>query len=100
GGTLDLTLGGHPVDLSAGTRVPQGRGAAVVNNLARAGSRLSTDPRRSVYGFVDRANLEEVLNTFDFATPGATTGKRYETIVPQKRLFLMKSPIGIEQAQT
>ena len=60
GGTLDLTLGGHPVDLSAGTRVMQGRGAAVSNNLARAGSQLSTDPRRTVYGYVDRGNLEEV----------------------------------------
>jgi Protein of unknown function (DUF1553)/Protein of unknown function (DUF1549)/Planctomycete cytochrome C len=99
GGTLDLALGGHPVDLSAGTRVPQGRGAAAVNNLARAGSRLSTDPRRSVYGFVDRANVEEVLNTFDFATPGATTGRRYETIVPQQALFLMNSPLVIEQVR-
>ena len=26
GGGLDLTMGGHPVDLSGGTRVPQGRG--------------------------------------------------------------------------
>ena len=99
GGTLDLTLGGHPVDLSAGTRVVQGRGAAVVNQLARAGSRLSTDFRRSVYGFVDRGNLEEVLNTFDFATPGSTTGKRYETIVPQQALFLMNSPLVIEQVR-
>ena len=99
GGTLDLTLGGHPVDLSAGTRVLQGRGAAAANNLARAGSRLSTDPRRSVYGYVDRGNLEEVLNTFDFASPGAPTGKRYETIVPQQALFLMNSPLVIEQVR-
>src|SRR4029453_12798885 len=99
GGTLDLTLGGHPVDFSAGTPVLQGRGAAVVNNLAPAGSRLSTDFRRSVYGFVDRGNLEEVLNTFDFATPAATTGKRYETIVPQQALFLMNSPLVIEQVR-
>jgi mono/diheme cytochrome c family protein len=99
GGTLDLTLGGHPVDLSAGTRVIQGRGAAVVNNLARAGSQLSTAPRRSVYGYVDRGNLEEVLNTFDFATPATTTGKRYETIVPQQALFLMNSPLVIEQVR-
>ena len=97
--TLDLTLGGHPVDLSAGTRVLQGRGAAAANNLARAGSRLSTDPRRSVYGYVDRGNLEEVLNTFDFASPGTPTGKRYETIVPQQALFLMNSPLVIEQVR-
>jgi len=99
GGTLDLTLGGHPVDLSGGTRVQQGRGAAIVNNLARAGSQFSTVPRRSVYGYVDRGNLEEVLNTFDFATPGTATGKRYETIVPQQALFLMNSPLVIEQVR-
>ena len=99
GGTLDLTVGGHPVDLSAGTRVLQGRGAAAANNLARAGSRLSTDPRRSVYGYVDRGDLEEVLNTFDFASPDTPTGKRYETIVPQQALFLMNSPLVIEQVR-
>jgi hypothetical protein len=55
--------------------------------------------RRTVYGFVDRGNLEEVLNTFDFATPGAATGKRYETIVPQQALFLMNSPLVIEQVR-
>jgi hypothetical protein len=32
GGGLDLTLGGHPVDLSEGTRTPQGRGAAALRN--------------------------------------------------------------------
>jgi hypothetical protein len=99
GGTLDLTVGGHPVDLAEGTRVPQGRGAQAALALASAGIRLSTAPRRSVYGFVDRADLSEVLNTFDFPSPGASMGKRYETIVPQQALFLMNSPLVIEQVR-
>jgi hypothetical protein len=55
--------------------------------------------RRTVYGFVDRGSPEEVLNTFDFATPTSPTGKRYETIVPQQALFLMNSPLVIEQVR-
>jgi hypothetical protein len=99
GGTLDLTMGGHPVDLTAGTRIAQGRDTLAPLSQAGTSSQLSTAMRRTVYGFVDRGNLEEVLNTFDFATPGAATGKRYETIVPQQALFLMNSPLVIEQVR-
>jgi hypothetical protein len=99
GGTLDLTVGGHPVDLAEGTRAPQGRGARAAQVLANAGIRLSTEPRRTVYGYVDRSDLVEVLNTFDFPSPGAPMGKRYETIVPQQALFLMNSPLVIEQVR-
>jgi hypothetical protein len=98
GGGLDLTIGGHPVDLSEGTRAPQGRGAAALNR-AGAGLQLSTAPRRSVYGYVDRGDLVEVLNTFDFASPDTPMGKRYQTIVPQQALFLMNSPLVIEQVR-
>jgi len=97
GGTLDLKMGGHPVDLSEGTRVQQGRGGAAANRDANL--RLSTEPRRSIYGFVDRSDLIEVLNTFDFPNPNAAAGKRYETIVPQQALFLMNSPLVIEQVR-
>src|SRR5205085_1751381 len=98
GGTLDLKMGGHPVDLSEGTRVAQARGGA--GNRANAVSyRLSTEPRRSVYGYVDRSDLMEVLNTFDFPNPTTPAGKRYETIVPQQALFLMNSPLVIEQVR-
>jgi hypothetical protein len=99
GGTLDLTMGGHPVDLTAGTRIAQGRDTLAPLSQAGTSSQLSTAMRRTVYGFVDRGNLEEVLNTFDFATPGAATGKRYDTIVPQQALFLMNSPLVIEQVR-
>jgi hypothetical protein len=66
GGKLDLTSGGRPVDISS--------------------EPYST--RRTVYGYIDRSNLPELFNHFDFANPDLTTGKRYETTVPQQTLFL------------
>ena len=96
GGELDLTLGGKPVDLSEGTHLTQRRGASA---LTRGGVKLSQDHRRSVYGFVDRADLMEMMNVFDFASPDMPTGKRYQTAVPQQALFLMNSPLVIEQAR-
>ncbi|HWF19910.1 MAG TPA: PSD1 and planctomycete cytochrome C domain-containing protein [Verrucomicrobiae bacterium] len=77
GGRLDLTMGGHPVNLGA--------------------TPYST--RRTVYGYIDRRNLPEVFNQFDFANPDIETGKRYETIVPQQALFMMNSPLVVEQAR-
>jgi cytochrome c553 len=74
GGKLDLTVGGKPVN-------------------------ITTEPysnRRSVYGYIDRNNVPEVMTHFDFATPDMPTGKRYDTIVPQQALFLMNSPQVIE----
>ena len=56
--------------------------------------RLAAASRRTVYGYVDRADPIEEFNTFDVANPSAPTGKRYETIVPQQALFLMNSPCG------
>ena len=99
GGDLDLTMGGHPIDLTAGTRAPRGRGAGAANNLAKEGIQLSTAPRRSVYGYIDRSDPVEVLNTFDFPSPSTPSGKRYETTVPQQALFLMNSPLVIEQVR-
>jgi hypothetical protein len=60
---------------------------------------LPSAPRRTVYGYIDRADLVEVLNTFDFASPDMPMGKRYETTVPQQALFLMNSPLVIEQVR-
>ena len=77
GGSLDRTVGGRPV-------------------------RLNTVPystRRTVYGYIDRQNLPEIYTQFDFANPDAATGKRYDTLVPQQALFLMNSPLVIEQAR-
>jgi mono/diheme cytochrome c family protein len=109
GGGLDLAMGGHPVSLDEAPRAPQGRanGAAGAGRAAGAaqaraadaGLVMSTSPRRSVYGFVNRGDLADVFTTFDFASPNAPSGKRYTTIVPQQALFLMNSPLVIEQVR-
>ncbi len=77
GGSLDTNLYGRAVDL-----------------------RLHPDStRRTIYDFVDRANIADVLVNFDFATPDMVTGIRHSTMVPQQALFLMNSPIIIDLAR-
>jgi hypothetical protein len=76
GGRLDLTMGGHPVKLDD---VPYSE-------------------RRTVYGLVDRGNLANMYRAFDFANPDLCTGRRSITTVPQQALFLMNSPLVVEQA--
>ncbi|MCI0745929.1 MAG: PSD1 and planctomycete cytochrome C domain-containing protein [Verrucomicrobia subdivision 3 bacterium] len=77
GGTLDRTQFGRPVDLR----------------------KEPYSTRRSIYGFIDRNNVAEVLFSFDFANPDMTTGKRHQTTVPQQALFFMNSPLVVEQAR-
>jgi Protein of unknown function (DUF1553)/Protein of unknown function (DUF1549)/Planctomycete cytochrome C len=55
--------------------------------------------RRTVYGFIDRQNLEGLYRTFDFAVPDATSPRRFVTTVPQQALFLMNSPFLHQQAR-
>jgi len=74
----DETVGGKPVNLGS----------------------YPYSTRRTIYGFIDRHNLPELYNQFDFANPDIETGSRYETIVPQQSLFLMNSPLVIEQAKS
>lgn len=77
GDRLDLTMGGKSVEI---TTAP-----------------FST--RRSVYGYIDRQNLQGLFRTFDFANPDTTSPQRYQTTTPQQALFMMNSPFMIEQAQ-
>ena len=65
-GQLDRTIGGPPQDLL---------------DLSQ--------PRRSVYGFIDRMDLPNLLRSFDFPDPAATSPKRDETTVPTQGLFFM-----------
>ena len=97
GGSLDLTLGGHPVDLSEGTRRGNGRGGSAVTQLEEY--RVQGTSRRTIYGYINRSDVADLLTTFDFASPDIPTGKRYETTVPQQALFLMNSPLVIEQVR-
>jgi hypothetical protein len=77
GGSLDRTMYGRPV------------------NFARE----PNSTRRSIYGLIDRSDVDDVLVNFDFANPDMPNGKRHETTVPQQALFFMNSPLVIEQAK-
>jgi len=56
-------------------------------------------PRRTVYGFIDRQNLQGLFRTFDLASPDTTNAQRHETTVPQQALFMMNSPFVVDQAR-
>ena len=43
--------------------------------------------------------MPELYSQFDFANPDITTGKRYETTVPQQALFMMNNPLVVELAR-
>ncbi len=94
GGKLDLTMGGQPFILAGSTIGGKGRYASA--DLGN--SKVSTN-RRSVYAFLDRSSLPEMLNTFDFANPDMSTGERILTTVPQQALFMMNSPFLVEQVK-
>lgn len=66
---LDVTMGGRPIDLNASPAVP----------------------RRSVYGFVNRDVIANLMSTFDTANPNACTARRQETTIPQQTLFALNS---------
>jgi len=56
--------------------------------------------RRSVYGYIDRGNLPELMQNFDFSAPDMPNSKRTTTIVPQQALFLMNSPMAVDVARS
>jgi hypothetical protein len=76
-GQLDLKIGGPAVEI---TQPPYSL-------------------RRTVYGFIDRQNLQGLFRTFDFASPDTTNAQRHETTVPQQALFMMNSPFVVDQAR-
>jgi mono/diheme cytochrome c family protein len=76
-GWLDAKLEGAPVELTS----------------------QPFNPRRTVYGFIDRQNLPGLFRTFDFPSTDSTSPHRYETTVPQQALFLMNSPFVLEEVR-
>ena len=76
-GALDPAMGGRPVTI--------------------AEAPFTT--RRTIYGRIDRQNLDGLHRTFDFASPDSSTPKRFVTTVPQQALFLLNSPFVIDQAR-
>ncbi|MDX1946385.1 MAG: PSD1 and planctomycete cytochrome C domain-containing protein [Pirellulaceae bacterium] len=77
GSGLDSRMGGRPVEL---TTVP-------------------FTPRRAVYGYIDRQDLPNLFRVFDIASPDQSSPRRPRTTVPQQALFLMNSPLVVEQAK-
>jgi cytochrome c553 len=76
-GRLDPKLGGQPVNI---TEEPYSY-------------------RRSIYGYIDRGNVPELMQHFDFSDPDMPNSKRTTTIVPQQALFLMNSPMAVDVAR-
>jgi hypothetical protein len=76
-GKLDPTVGGKPVNL---TEEPYSN-------------------RRSIYGYIDRGSVPELMQQFDFADPDMANSKRTTTIVPQQALFFMNSPMSVDVAR-
>jgi hypothetical protein len=77
GGMLDTNVYGRPVDLR----------------------QYPNSTRRTIYSYIDRANIPDTMINFDFATPDMETGIRHVTTVPQQALFLMNSPLVINLAR-
>jgi hypothetical protein len=97
GGKLDTNLYGKPVPLA----LPKGRSfrAALVLEPSGRPVNIGYTTRRTVYGYIDRSDLPEVFNHFDFANPQMANGLRHQTTVPQQALYLMNSPLVVEQAR-
>ncbi|MFK7766213.1 MAG: PSD1 and planctomycete cytochrome C domain-containing protein [Mariniblastus sp.] len=55
--------------------------------------------RRTIYGFIDRQDLQSLYRVFDFASPDQSAAKRVRTSVPQQSLFMMNSRFVLEQSQ-
>ena len=77
-----------------------------LSGLLERGKRFKPEPlwgknytrHRSVYGYINRFNLDPTLRAFDFPTPMQTQPARAESIVPTQTLFTMNSPFVIDQA--
>ena len=97
GGKLDTNLYGRPVPLA----MAKGRNfrAALVLEPSHRVQDIGYTTRRTIYGYIDRADLPEVFNHFDFANPEMANGLRHQTTVPQQALYVMNSPLVVEQAR-
>jgi hypothetical protein len=56
--------------------------------------------RRTLYGFVSRHQLDELLRLFDFPDPSITSASRAVTTVPLQQLFVLNSEFMAQRART
>lgn len=54
--------------------------------------------RRSIYGLINRINVDATFRAFDFPSPTASADRRTENVVPQQSLFALNSEFLIEQS--
>ena len=79
---------------------------AVSGNLDRALGGVSqhldeaANRRRTLYGFVSRHKLNELLRLFDFPDPNITSDRRASTTVPLQQLFVLNSDFMTRQARS
>ena len=52
-----------------------------------------------VISYIDRGNLPELMQQFDFSDPDRPNSHRTSTIVPQQALFFMNSPMAVDVAR-
>jgi hypothetical protein len=76
-GKMDMSLGGKPVNITDEPYIY----------------------RRSIYGYVDRTFLSDLLTQFDFSDPDGANSGRISTIVPQQALFFMNSAMAVDVAR-
>ena len=74
-GTLDRRVGGPPLDL-----------------------KNAANDRRTIYGRVDRYDLEEMLRLYDFPDPLGHSPMRLSTTTALQQLFVLNSPFVQRQA--
>ncbi len=55
--------------------------------------------RRTLYGFVSRHRLNDLLRLFDFPDPNITAGERSVTTVPLQQLFVLNSDFMVNQSK-
>lgn len=65
-GNLDRTIGGGSAQILSGF-----------------------NPRRSVYGYIERLDLPLLMRTFDFPDPASSSGQRAETTVAPQALYFL-----------
>ena len=56
-------------------------------------------PRRTLYGFINRMDVDPLLTTFDFPNQAATSGQRETTTVAPQSLYLMNNAFVEEAAR-
>jgi len=89
-GALDRKMGG-PVATNIGG--PSRPGRMTMGNTPES-------DRRSIYLPIQRGNLNDLFQVFDFPDPSALAGKRYVTTAPTQALYLMNSPFVIAKAKS